>query len=287
MIYHTEKSSTLKVVYRAEKEPAKKSSRCIYFVARQYNPTIGRFLSVDPKADLLPSWSPYVFSSNNPIRFIDPDGNMAVPFDWIKFADGGVSFDPTVKAQAGQTVTSNGQRGISLGASAVLSNGNATLSLNADGTATNAIPLNEVSVSASSSNSTLGAVNDAFGLSNDANAGLFAGIQMLDKTGDAAEGFTTVSKALDVVGKFSGITGALVSAKEAYDNPTVGTVSKMVLDIGLVGVKSTTVGLIDGVLSVTGIKDAGFKYIDNQIDTYKYKQVLKSQMINTSTLKIK
>ena len=41
---------------------------------RIYNPRIGRFLSVDPLFDGFPWWTPYQFSGNNPIRYIDLDG---------------------------------------------------------------------------------------------------------------------------------------------------------------------------------------------------------------------
>ncbi|MEM9983166.1 MAG: hypothetical protein AAF734_11775, partial [Bacteroidota bacterium] len=38
-----------------------------------------RWLSMDPLADEMSSWSPYSFSFNSPLRFVDPDGRM--PFD--------------------------------------------------------------------------------------------------------------------------------------------------------------------------------------------------------------
>ena len=45
-----------------------------YFNARNYHSEVGRFLSVDPLAGKYPSWSPYNYTMNNPIRFIDPSG---------------------------------------------------------------------------------------------------------------------------------------------------------------------------------------------------------------------
>jgi RHS repeat-associated protein len=44
--------------------------------ARQYDPTTGRFISVDPVLDLADpqSWNGYVYSNNSPITFSDPSG---------------------------------------------------------------------------------------------------------------------------------------------------------------------------------------------------------------------
>lgn len=42
--------------------------------ARIYNPSLGKFLSVDPLTGGFPYWSPYHFAGNNPIVYIDLDG---------------------------------------------------------------------------------------------------------------------------------------------------------------------------------------------------------------------
>jgi RHS repeat-associated protein len=46
--------------------------------ARQYDYSLGRWMAVDPLADHPQQlrFSPYVFSNNNPLRFIDPDGRL-------------------------------------------------------------------------------------------------------------------------------------------------------------------------------------------------------------------
>ncbi|WP_309846869.1 RHS repeat-associated core domain-containing protein [Chryseobacterium sp. SLBN-27] len=50
-----------------------------YYGARYYNPRVSLWLNVDPLAEKYPSWSPYVYCGNNPINYIDPDGNFRLP----------------------------------------------------------------------------------------------------------------------------------------------------------------------------------------------------------------
>ena len=68
------------------------------FGARMYDPRLGRFLSVDPKADQRVSLSPYNSMSNNPINRIDPDGQLD---DWVQDdITGDISWDKNANSQA-------------------------------------------------------------------------------------------------------------------------------------------------------------------------------------------
>jgi len=58
-----------------------------YFGARWYDPTLGRFMAIDPvgfKQGNIHSHNRYAYANNNPYLFVDPDGNS--PLHIIKFA---------------------------------------------------------------------------------------------------------------------------------------------------------------------------------------------------------
>nr|WP_283423792.1 RHS repeat-associated core domain-containing protein [Chryseobacterium profundimaris] len=47
-----------------------------YYGARYYNPRLSIWYGVDPLAEEFPDWSPYVYTMQNPVKLIDPDGML-------------------------------------------------------------------------------------------------------------------------------------------------------------------------------------------------------------------
>ena len=46
--------------------------------ARNYDPALGRWMNIDPLAEVSRRWSPYTYCYNNPNVFKYPDGMRAV-----------------------------------------------------------------------------------------------------------------------------------------------------------------------------------------------------------------
>ena len=65
------------VRYRYTGHPYDEGQGVYLTPARGYDPTLGRFLSVDPQRQ---DASPYVYAGNNPVGYVDPTGGGDVPF---------------------------------------------------------------------------------------------------------------------------------------------------------------------------------------------------------------
>jgi RHS repeat-associated protein len=117
-------------------EPLNGGVTLSYFGARYYDPSIGRFMGVDPVHFVPPnvhSFNRFAYGNNNPYRFKDPDGN--IPLDTIAdigsivwdagralgaaaaYAHGAISGNQSLKAVAGEGLRDTGvDLGISVGA---------------------------------------------------------------------------------------------------------------------------------------------------------------------------
>jgi RHS repeat-associated protein len=67
---------------------------------------VQRFLSIDPLAENSRRWTPYNFTYNNPIYFVDPDGMQAD--DWYKDENNNIVYDKNIKSQDDLDKAGNG-----------------------------------------------------------------------------------------------------------------------------------------------------------------------------------
>jgi RHS repeat-associated protein len=72
--------------YKFNSKELDEESGLYYYGARYYDSRISIWASVDPLAEKMPSWSPYSFCFNNPMRFVDPDGKVPTPAEAASMA---------------------------------------------------------------------------------------------------------------------------------------------------------------------------------------------------------
>jgi RHS repeat-associated protein len=71
--------------------------------ARQYDPRLGRWWSVDPKAVKYTGWSPYNYVLNNPIHYVDKDGEDVYI---LTYTSGAPDFKDAALTRAGEIMSS-------------------------------------------------------------------------------------------------------------------------------------------------------------------------------------
>ncbi len=78
-VFIEERNNTWNTPYLFNGKELDEETGLYYYGARYYNPRTSLWLSVDPLAEKYPSMSPYNYCANNPVVFVDPDGNVIVP----------------------------------------------------------------------------------------------------------------------------------------------------------------------------------------------------------------
>ena len=62
--------------YNGKELDTKKGLNWYDYGARHYDGTLGRWLVVDPLAEKMSAWSPYAYRFNNPIKYVDEEGEF-------------------------------------------------------------------------------------------------------------------------------------------------------------------------------------------------------------------
>ena len=81
-VFIEERNNTWNTPYLFNAKEFDEETGLYYYGARYYDPRLSVWMSVDPRSEETPSWSPYRAFFNNPITFTDPNG------EWEENSDG-------------------------------------------------------------------------------------------------------------------------------------------------------------------------------------------------------
>ena len=78
-VFMEETGDTWNTPYKFNGKEYDEETGLYYYGARYYEPRLSLWISVDPSTEKYPTVSGYVYCANNPVKLVDPDGNVVIP----------------------------------------------------------------------------------------------------------------------------------------------------------------------------------------------------------------